>query len=400
MPYGIKVLPVKNKSAVATKITSTTVIGLVVTMVVAMLGDELKKKLEDNRGLLLFSNAEEALEKLKDVNGGTFKEDLWDIQQQNVKSPVVLSIVSITEAQTKKSPLDFYGDAKIKSAVIKAVGNLQLARTIFGTANKVRIAIAPWFSHDDSVAGALDTLSVGTKTISIRDMHLNSVETALKKLEDLGSKRQLAFPFYRKAWSVFEDKELEKPNSAVVAGHIAYWDAQLGEFGFAFDHANRPIYDVIGTTVPLTYEEGEDTCETNRIVNAGGALLINDDGWKLYNFETPADDQTFNKLEVVRLFDGLNENLQKTLKRHKHRPVTDVFTLAKADADAFLGKAVLAGASVGAKAWWSEQNTPSEVASGTIYMDYDNGANVGVRTIVVQPFATTEYYANLIANNK
>ena len=399
MPYGIKVLPVKNKSAVATKITSTTVIGLVVAVVLTQLDAELKKKLEEQRGLLLFSSAEEALKSFRGVTG-TAREDLWDIQAQNVKSPVVLSVVGITEAESKKSPKDFYGNAKIKSKIVEAVKNLQLARTIFGSANKVRIATAGWFSFDDTVAGALDSLSVGTKTISIVDLGLDSVQSALTKLEKLGSQRQLVFPFYRKSWSVFEDKQLEKPNSAVVAGHIAYWDAQLGEFGFAFDHANRLIYDVAGSTVPLTYEEGEDTCEVNRIVNAGGTLLINDDGWRLYNYETPTDDQTFNKLEVVRLFDGLNENLQKALKKHKHRPAIDVFALAKADANTFLGKAVKAGASVGAKAWWSDKNTPSEVASGTIYMDYDNGANVGIRTIVIQPLATTEYYAKLIANNK
>jgi phage tail sheath protein FI len=178
----------------------------------------------------------------------------------------------------------------------------------------------------------------------------------------------------------------------VVAGHIARWDALLGEFGPCFDHANKLIYDVEGVAIPLTYEEGEDTCDVNTLVNAGGCLLLNDDGNRLYNFETPSDDARFNKLETIRFFDLINENMQKSLKKHKHRPVTDVLTLAKADAEAFLNKAIRNGAAIGAKVWWSDKNSPEEIAAGILYMDYDAGNNVGVRAIVIQPYATNDYY--------
>jgi phage tail sheath protein FI len=391
MPNGIKVLPTKNASATATIITSTTVIGLVGSASLVGIDADIKAKLDDvsQSGLLKFGNAEEALE-IFASQAGTIREDLWDIKSQNVKSPVVISLVELTDAHADKEPQVFYEDAEFKSAIVLAIGNLQKARTLFGT--KVRIAIAGYFSHDTTVRNALDSFYAGTKTVGIVDLYQSNKNDATVALQELGSMRYLAFPFYRRAWSVYENATVLKPNSAVVAGHIARWDALLGEFGPCFDHANKLIYDVEGVAIPLTYEEGEDTCDVNTLVNAGGCLLLNDDGNRLYNFETPSDDARFNKLETIRFFDLINENMQKSLKKHKHRPVTDVLTLAKADAEAFLNKAIRNGAAIGAKVWWSDKNSPEEIAAGILYMDYDAGNNVGVRAIVIQPYATNDYY--------
>ena len=392
MPNGIKVLPTKNASATATIITSLTVIGIVGSASLVDIDADIKAKLDDvsQSGLLKFANAEEALEVFAS-QAGTVREDLYDINSQNVKSPVVISLVELpSEIVEGETPQTFYGSAEFKSAVVLAVKNLQKARTLFG--QKVRIAIASYFSHDETVRNAIDSYVTGTKIMGIVDMYLSEVSEAIVELTKLGSMRYLAFPFYRKSWSVYENKTMEKPNSAVVAGHIARWDALLGEFGPCFDHANKLIYDVEGCVIPLTYEEGEDTCDVNTIVNAGGALIINDDGNRLYNFETPSDDARFNKLETIRFFDLINENMQKSLKRHKHRPTTDVLKLAKADAEAFLNKAVRNNAAIGAKVWWSDKNSPEEIAAGILYMDYDAGNNVGVRAIVIQPYATNEYY--------
>ena len=399
MGNGIKILETKNASAMPTVIKSLTVIGLVTTANIATLSTEIKAALAKNQNVLRFNGANEALKAFENVKG-TAREDIRDIQMQNVKSPIIVSLVEIETSHYDSTPQEFYGDADVKVAVINAVQNLQLARSLYGHASKVRVAIAPYFSHDTDVAGALEIFAVGTKTIAIRDLNLSSVNETLPLLEDLGSKRQLVFPFYRMAYSIYDKATVAKPNSAIVAGHIAYWDAKYGEFGFAFDHANRPIYDVNGVSVPLTYEEGEESCSTNVIVNAGGAVLLNDDGWQLYNFESPSDDARFNKLETMRFFDGMNENIQKTLTRHKHRPAKEVFYFAKADTEVFIGKAVKSGSAIGGKVWWDDRNTPNEVANGVIYMSYDAGNNVGIRSVVVQPYATDDYYADLIAENQ
>ena len=388
---GIQVRPLKNKSATATRIKSLTVIGLVGIGVTTALSAEIREQLALQDNLLRFSSAEKALEVFKN-EAGMIKEDLYDIVQQNVDSPIIISFVGTTEASIDKDPALFYEVDALKSKVILAIANLQKARTIWGETSKVRVAIAPWFSHDTDVQGALNVFNVGTKTVGVVDLHASSFNSALTLLSAMGGTHQLVFPFYRRAYSVYANAVIEKPNSAIVAGHIAFWDGEMGEFGFAFDHANRPISDVDGVTLNLTYEEGQSDCEVNQICDAGGCVLLNDDGWKLYNFETPNEDERLNKFETIRYFDGMTGNLQKSLKKHKHRPMTDVFNLAKADADTFTGKAVKAGVSVGNKITWSAQNTPSEVAIGTIYMDYEDSNNLGMRTLVLQPLATNEYY--------
>lgn len=391
MPIGIKILPTERMGANATIVTSNTVIGIVGSSSLIGVGQELLDLLEDSSqaGLLYFSDADQALEVFKDLEG-TIREDLRDIQQQNVKSPVIISLVELKEEHDEKTYDTFYDDAEFKSAILVAIENLKKARTIFAT--RIKIIIASWFSFDESVQNALISFSTGTKTIAMIDLALNSVAEALPILKEHGSQRTLVFPFYRKAWSIFSDEQIQKPNSAIVAGHIAYQDALKGEFGRCFDHANELINDVEGSLVPLTYEEGEDTCEVNTLVNAGACLIINDDGNRLYNFETPSEDTRFNKLETIRFFDLLNENIQIALKQHKHRPMTDVLSLAKADVEAFLIKAVNSGAAIGAEVWWSDKNTPAEISAGLLYMDYKAGNNVGVRSIVIQPYSTTEYY--------
>jgi hypothetical protein len=388
---GIQVKPLKNKSATATRIKSLTVIGLIGIGVTTALSADIRDQLAVQDNLLRFSSATKALEVFKDMKG-VIREDLWDIQQQNVDVPVIISFVGTTDANIEKDPTLFYEVDALKSKVIVAIANLQRARTIWGEVSKVRLAIAPWYSHDTSVQNALSSFNSDTKIGGVFDLKCTTVNQSLTLLGGLGGTRELVFPFYRRAYSIYAHEVIEKPNAAVVAGHIAYWDGVLGEFGFGFDHANRPVNDVEGLVLNLTYEEGQNDCEVNQVCDAGGCVLINDDGWKLYNFETPNEDERLNKFETIRYFDGMTENLQKSLKKHKHRPMTDVFNLAKADADAFTGKAVRAGVSVGNKITWSAQNTPSEVAIGTIYMDYEDSNNLGMRTLVLQPLATDEYY--------
>ena len=390
---GIKVLDVKNISATAVVITSTTVIGIVGTAFLTNVSDEVKAQLADESkaGLLRFSNAEEALEVFKE-SAGTLREDLYDIILQNVASPIIISLVEITEAQTMVSHVDFYGEPTIKTEILDALSRLKMAKTVHAT--KVRIPLVGWFTHDETILDALTSYLVGTKTIGVANLFVSNMSDALVALQELASSRYLIAPFYRKVWSIFDNAYIVKPYSAIIAGHIAFWDAKHGEFGTCFDHANRPIYNMGDCVLPLFYQEGEDTCDVNIITNAGGCLCINDEvmGNILYNFESPSDDTRFNKLETMRYFDLINEESQKALVKHKHRPTTEVLDLARADIEAFLLKSKKANATVGFDVWWSDRNSATDISAGILYLDYKAGNNVGVRTIVLQGYATSEYY--------
>jgi len=419
---GIKVKRTKNLSPTAVVVTSTTVIGIVGTVCIektlaelnaekALEGvskdrvveitseisslETIKAKLADKTkaGLIRYSNALQAMEAFEECEG-TLRETLHDIYCQNVYSPIVLSLIQITAEQAEKSHLTFYDTPAIKSEVLEKLNALKMAKTVLGT--KVRIPLVENFTHDETVLNAVGSYTDGTNTISVASANHSAIDTALVQLAELASDRYLITPFYRRVWSIFQDKYIEKPYGAIVAGHIAKWDAEGGEFGTCYDHANRPIFNMGDCLVPLFYEEGEDTCDVNILVNAGACLCINDDvtGDCLYNFETPINtsDTRFGKLETRRAFDLANEELQKKLKTHKHRTLTSVLDLAKADAEAFLLKGKKAGAFVGYEVTWSAQNSSTDISAGILYLDYKAGNNLGVRTIVLQGYATSEYY--------
>ncbi len=390
---GIKVLDVKNISPSAVVITSTTVIGIVGTAFLVNVSDKVKEQLADTTkaGLLRFSTANDALEVFKE-SVGTIRETLYDIVMQNVASPIVISLVELTEEQSALSHLDFYGEAEIKSTILEKLEALKMAKTVLAT--KVRIPLVDWFTFDSTILDALNSYLSGTKTVSVACLNHSNIADALVELKTLASDRYLVTPFYRKAWSVFDDKYVELPYGGIIAGHIAKFDAKIGEFGTCFDHANRTIFNMGDCLIPLFYQEGEDTCDVNVITNSGGCLCINDEimGNILYNFETPSDDTRFNKLETLRFFDLINEESQKALVKFKHRPLTEVLNLAKATIEAFLLKSKKAGATVGFDVWWSDRNTATDISAGILYMDYKAGNNVGVRTIVLQGYATNEYY--------
>ncbi len=182
---GVQVLPTKKKSPSAIVVKSLTTIGIVSTAVKEDLTAEVKTKLEENGGLLVYSSAKDALKDFAKI-GGKLREDLYDISAQNVASPIVVSLVQITEAQAKKKAKTFHDDAKIKSAIVKGIQSLRLARTVFGSTYKVRISISPWYSHDDTVVNALKSLNTDTKTISVVDLDETSVTSGVKAYDKLG----------------------------------------------------------------------------------------------------------------------------------------------------------------------------------------------------------------------
>ena len=394
MPQGVQVRPVKKLTPSAIVVKTSQVIGVVGSAVKTELPTKYQEKLTEDKGLLLFNSPAEALEVFAGV-AGTIREDLDDINLQNVHAPIVVSVASVTASQLEKAPEDFYEVNAFKSRVLEQIENLKLARTIFGKAYKVRWAVAGYFSADVDVQQRLNIFNEGTKTAGVIDLNETSVQGAVKKLEKMGTKRQLVTPFYGQKWSTFENENIFRPLSACIAGHNAYWSALFGEFGDAYSYGNLPIYGITKLRVPLTYEEGAE-CDVNTLADAGATVVFNDEGWELYNFETPNTDETENKLEYIRFFDMLNEALQKGAKEYHQRPFTEVKEMLQLKIEQFLGKAVDAGVALGFDVWLSPENSGAEVQAGRFYLSYKTGNNPAIRTIILQPFSTSEYADKLV----
>jgi len=392
MAQGIKVAPLEHLGVSIARVDSNTTIALVGSAVVSSLDAETKAILATKDNTLLYSTADEALDVFESV-GGTIREDLYDIKAQNVLTPVLISLVEITHEQTELTASTFYDSAEIKTAVIEAIDNLRYVRTNY--AQRVDVIVAGWFSGDVTVLDKINSMSHLLECVSIVDLNQNSVNEAQVAIEQLGLERSLVFPFVRKVYSTFKDMEINKPYSAMVAAHIAKWDAKLGDFGFCFDHANREVFNAGRCLVKMDYIEGK-ACAVNNLVDRGATLVINDDGDKLYNFETPLDDQRKNKLEYIRAFDGINLRLVKNLKKYKHRPIQDVIDFAKESIASFLNEAKNHGALIGFDVWISEENTPETIGRGELHLSYKASNSVGVRSITIHPFSTDEFYNEIL----
>jgi len=394
MPQGIQVKPTKKLTPSAIVVQTQQVIGIVGSGCIDDMSDKLLTHIKEDKGLLLFNSPSEALEAFEGVRG-TLREDIDDIKLQNVLAPIVLSVALINADDIEKSPQAFYENDEFKSSVLEQIDALSYARTVFGKAYKVRWAIAGYFSHDVDVQQRINILNEATKTTGVLDLNVYSVQDAVKTLEEMGTKRQLVTPFYGQKWSAFEDRNIFRPLSACIAGHNAYYSGLFGEFGDAYSYGNFPIYGITKLTTPLTYMEG-GVCDVNTLADNGATIVFNDEGWELYNFETPNTDQTENKLEYIRFFDMLNEALQKGAKEYHQRPFTEVKEMLQLKIEQFLGKAVDSGVALGFSVWLSDENSGSEVQAGRFYLSYKVGNNPAIRTIVLQPYSTSEYADKLV----
>ena len=83
-------------------------------------------------------------------------------------------------------------------------------------------------------------------------------------------------------------------------------------------------------------------------------------------------------------------------KEYHQRPFTEVKEMLQLKIEQFLGKAVDAGVALGFDVWLSPENSGAEVQAGRFYLSYKTGNNPAVRTIILQPFSTTEYADKLV----
>ena len=358
--YGVNITTSVNASR-PIAIDGSTPIFLTGTAVVP---EGLKSKVSEHNGIIFYGNAEKALEDWGDTTG-TIRGSLIGINDQLVKSPVVVSVVSITADQAKKEAEVFYNDTKVKSSIKEAIAKAPNAMAIFSS--KAKLLIAPRFSHDKDIRAELQTQATKLGGVGIVDLNAKDEADAMAKIKDgFGTKRLLACDPYVKVWDTKLNKEVTEPMSARVAGLIAYTDS-LVEYGWADSASNRVIQGISGTARPIEFVAGQE-CEADRLRKAGIASVINYKGYRLWGFETTDPDSIWQSLERVRVFDRIGEALLDGVfwaidKR------ADILVHAKDSVEGLLralkGSNVLVGYDV---FWHPEKNTKENLTAGKFYL--------------------------------
>ena len=360
--YGVNIVTSANASR-PIRVKSSTPIFLIATVVLATLKKEVQDKLKEHNYIMHYGNAKKAKDDF-DKSKGTVSGAVDGINDQGVLSPLVIHIVPITDAQSKKQAELFYEVAELKSAIIDGVDKAKTAMSIYGV--KSNLIIAPRFSHDGDVKAQIEAVATSLSATGIVDLNAKDEADATVKMKNFGTRRLMVCDPYVKVWDTTANATITEPMSARVAGMIAHSDG-LKEYGWANSASNRVMQGISGTARPIEFIAGQE-CEADRLRTLGIATVINYKGFRLWGFETTDPDSIWQSLERVRVFDRIGEAVQEGVFWAIDRGA-DVLIHAKDSVDGLLLSLKGANVLVGYDVYWHpEKNTKEALTAGKFYL--------------------------------
>jgi phage tail sheath protein FI len=338
--YGVNIT-VDAEAARPISIQSVTPIGIAGTA----------EDIED--GLYFYGSVTAAKEALKDA-GGSLQRAIEAIYDQVVETPVILSV--FTEGENT---------GETTTAAQAAVQAFVNSMTNFGY--RPNLLIAPEYSSDPVVASALQGAAERQKGTAIIDLAGESEQAAITAAANFGSRRVLLANPFVKVWDSVLNAHTFAPQSARIAGMIAYTDGE-SEYGWSDSYSNRVIQGIYGTARPIEFVMGE-TCEADRLRAAHISTIIRAEGWRTWGGETTDQDTIWQDLARVRIFDRISEACQKGVFFAIDKKA-DQLLYAKLSVEELLralkGSKVLVGYEV---TWNAEKNTQANITAGKFYLD-------------------------------
>lgn len=371
------------------KIQSTTPIGVVASVACEGVEVDLIESYKQEP-LRFFSSVEDALEEFKGREG-TILRVLDGINDQNVRTPIILSLVVITREEAQQSPERFYENEQLKSNVIAGIESFKRAYMLFGY--KPNLIVAPYFSHDLDVSTQMQSTATRLSAMAIVDLNCESEQEAVEKVKTYGSERVMVCDPYVKVWDTLKNAESFEPMSARVAGLIAYTDGEQ-EYGFSNSHSNRVLNGVSGAKRLVDFEAGQD-CEADRVRGHNITTLIRYDGFRVWGNHTTSIDSVWEDFTRVRVFDRIAEAALEGLFWAIDRRA-DELKAAKDSVEQML--LALKGARVlmdYAVSWDEERNTPANITAGKFYLKVDTMNTPIVKRLEVN-FNYTDRYADTL----
>ena len=371
------------------KIQSTTPIGVVASVACEGVEVDLIESYKQEP-LRFFSSVEDALEEFKGREG-TILRVLDGINDQNVRAPIILSLVVITREEAQQSPERFYENEQLKSNVIAGIESFKRAYMLFGY--KPNLIVAPYFSHDLDVNTQMQSTATRLSAMAIVDLNCESEQEAVEKVKTYGSERVMVCDPYVKVWDTLKNAESFEPMSARVAGLIAYTDGEQ-EYGFSNSHSNRVLNGVSGAKRLVDFEAGQD-CEADRVRGHNITTLIRYDGFRVWGNHTTSIDSVWEDFTRVRVFDRIAEAALEGLFWAIDRRA-DELKAAKDSVEQMLlalkGARVLVDYAV---SWDEERNTPANITAGKFYLKVDTMNTPIVKRLEVN-FNYTDRYADTL----
>ena len=229
-----------------------------------------------------------------------------------------------------------------------------------------RLLIAPKHSATQAVATAMDALAGKLRAIAIVDGPNTTDEAVMAYAQEFGSKRIYMVDPGVQQWDTILSKTIDAPASAFVAGLFAWTDS---EYGFWASPSNKELVGITGTTRPIEFLEGDETCRANLLNNANISTIIRDGGYRLWGNRTLSSDAKWSFVTRVRTVDIVMDAILAGHKWAVDRSITKTYVKDVTDGlEAFMRDLKNQGAVINFEVYAdTELNSASQLEQGKVY---------------------------------
>ena len=229
-----------------------------------------------------------------------------------------------------------------------------------------RLLIAPKHSATQAVATAMDALAGKLRAIAIVDGPNTTDEAVLAYAQEFGSKRIYMVDPGVQQWDTVTSKTIDAPASAFTAGLFAWTDT---EYGFWASPSNKEFVGITGTTRPIEFLDGDETCRANLLNNANITTIIRDGGYRLWGNRTLSADSKWSFVTRVRTLDIVMDAILAGHKWAVDRSITKTYAKDVTDGlEAFMRDLKNQGAVINFEVFAdTELNTASQLEEGKVY---------------------------------
>lgn len=229
-----------------------------------------------------------------------------------------------------------------------------------------RLLITPKHSATQAVGTALDALAAKLRAVAIVDGPNTTDEAAMAYAENFGSKRVFMVDPGVQYWDTVLSATVDAPGSAWAAGMFAYTDA---EYGFWASPSNKELVGITGTTRPVEFLDGDETCRANLLNNANICTIIRDDGFRLWGNRTLSSDPKWSFVTRVRTMDIVMDAILYGHKWAVDRSITKTYIKDVTEGlQAFMRDLKNQGAIINFEVYAdTELNTASQLEQGKVF---------------------------------
>jgi len=198
-------------------------------------------------------------------------------------------------------------------------------------------------------------------------------------------------------WDTAANAVAVQPASARVAGLLAKSDA---ERGFWWSPSNQPINGITGTARPVDFVLGDPNARANYLNENEVATIIRQEGYRLWGNRTCSADPKWAFLSVRRTADMINESLQQAHLWAVDRNITKTYIEDVLEGvNSYLRHLKALGAIINGSVWADpDLNTPTAIANGEVYFDFDFTPPYPAEHITFRSHLTNDYLVEVLPN--